>query len=331
MFFRTKLPIPAPDFEINHREGVFCMGSCFSEHMHNKLQHYKFRSLLNPFGTLFHPPAIENALLRICMREKYTEQEIYHYNDLFFSWDHSTRFSSGKMPHTLSKINQQIDEANDFLKTAHVFLFTLGTAWAYSLKKGDFLVSNCHKVPQQNFSKSLLSVAHVYKSIKNICAICKDINPDAKVIFSLSPVRHIRDGFVENNQSKATLHLALKDLMNDKLPQVFYFPSYEIVLDELRDYRFFKEDMLHPNDLATNYIWEKFSTTFFNEKTRQLNLSVQKIKQAIAHKPINPESLQHRKFLYDTLKKINHLSVEFPTHTFDPEIEILKHRMQNVY
>lgn len=331
MDFSTPIKILTPPFSIQHKDAVFCMGSCFAESMYNKFSFYKFPALLNPFGTLFHPIAIENALMRIYALEKYTESEIFKFNQLFFSWDHSTKFSSHKMEETLQKINHSIEQAHRFLSQAKVFIFTLGTAWAYQLQKGNFLVSNCHKIPQSQFKKVLLSQIQIHKSLRNLVYMCKDLNEDAQIIFTISPVRHAKDGFWENNVSKGHLHSAVYYLINEESDNVYYFPSYEIVLDELRDYRFFEKDMLHPTPITIDYIWERFSSVFFEEKTQRLNQEIFKIKNALQHKPIYAGSVEHRKFLYDTLKRIENLSIELPKGTFNEEINYLKHQIHNVY
>ena len=331
MDFRTKININSPEFEIQHKDRVFCMGSCFAENIYKKLTEFKFISHFNPFGTLFHPQAIENAMMRIYTLEKYTENEIFSFNNLFFSWDHSTKFSSNNLENTLQNINSKLEIAHDFIMGSKTFIFTLGTAWAYQLKKGNFLVSNCHKIPQNQFNKVLLNHAQILKSIRNIVLMCRDLNEDANIIFTVSPVRHSRDGFWENNISKGSLHLALNQLIKEDLGNVYYFPSYEIVLDELRDYRFYEKDMLHPNQLAIDYIWERFSDVFFSEKTENLNKEIEKINLAVNHKPINPHSVQHRKFLYDTLKKVEQLAIELPKNAFYKEIEYLKYQIHNVH
>lgn len=331
MEFSTKIKIEDPDFNIQHQGPLFCIGSCFAENIYKKLSDFKFPAMCNPFGTLFHPLAIENALMRIYSQQFYAANEIFHYNDLFFSWDHSTKFSTNKVDDTLEKINQNIEQAHLFTNRAQVFIFTLGTAWAYHLKKGNFFVANCHKIPQTQFDKILLTPTQIIQSLRNIVALCKDINPQANVIFTISPVRHAKDGFRENNLSKGTLHLAINHILNDETPGVYYFPSYEIMLDELRDYRFYDKDMLHPNQLAVEYIWERFADTFFNLKTQELNKEVGKINAAVAHRPINPYAIEHRKFLYDTLKNIDQLTLSFPPDTFKEEIDKIKYQIQHVY
>lgn len=227
--------------------------------------------------------------------------------------------------------SKNIEQAHLFTNRAQVFIFTLGTAWAYHLKKGNFFVANCHKIPQTQFDKILLTPTQVIQSLRNIIALCKDINPEANVIFTISPVRHAKDGFRENNLSKGTLHLAINHVLSDETPGVYYFPSYEIVLDELRDYRFYDRDMLHPNQLAVEYIWERFADTFFSQKTQELNKEVGKINAAVAHRPMNPYAIEHRKFLYDTLKNIDQLALSFPPDTFKQEIDKIKYQIQHVY
>ncbi|MCT7904646.1 GSCFA family [Candidatus Ornithobacterium hominis] len=327
----TEVSCKTPPFQLSHRDKILLMGSCFSTEVGEKLQKSKFPVLVNPFGTLFHPWAVETALSRIYTLQFYTENEIFHYQDLYFSWDHSTLFSRPKLTETLTNINEKLEIAHEHTQQSHAFVFTLGTAWVYELKKAKITVGNCHKVPSSQFHKFLMSPAEIFKALKNCVEICLDLNPEAKIIFTISPVRHWRDGAHDNQLSKSSLFLGLEKVLEDYPQAVYYFPSYEIILDELRDYRYFKSDLLHPNETAINFVWEKFSHLFFSSETLNLNQKVETLNQAMAHRPRNPNTLAHRKFLYDTLKKAEKLSINFPKGSFDEEIKILKEKIHHVY
>lgn len=323
---QTVVPIQEPNFKITYQDNIFCLGSCFVNEIGHKLSDVKINTCINPFGTQFHPLAMEQVFSRVFSRTHYTNNEVFHFNELFFSWDHSTLFSTPKEESTLNKLNKSVEMGNEFLTKANVFIFTLGTAWAYYLTEGMFYVSNCHKVPQKHFQKHLLSKKQALASLRNLVLMCKDVNSHAKIIFTVSPIRHIRDGYRENNVSKGLLHNALNDLLQE-FSFINYFPSYEIVLDELRDYRFFKEDLVHLNTLGVNYVWEKFIQHYFAKDTLTTKKDIEKVLRALAHKPINPQSLAHKKFLFDTCKKAETLALNLPQNSLNQEIQELKRRI----
>lgn len=323
----TKVNPSSPNFKLSQKDTIMLVGSCFSTEIGEKLKAAKFHTLINPFGTLFHPIAIENSLTRIYTSQYYTVEEIFNYKDLYFSWDHSTLFSKPKLSQTINLINENLEKANEHFQKTKIFIFTLGTAWVYELSKANLVVSNCHKVPQSQFEKYLLSTAEIYKSLKNITDICLDRNPEARIIYTISPVRHWKDGAHDNQLSKSSLFLGLEKIIEDYQDSVYYFPSYEIVMDELRDYRFFKQDLIHPNQIAVEYLWEVFSDLFFSEGTQKLNKEIESVNRAVSHRALNPQSLAHRKFLYDTLKKIEKISPELPKDSFREEIQILKEKI----
>lgn len=325
----SEVPITEPKNKIKHSSKILSIGSCFASEIGERLNDSGFQVLVNPFGTQFHPISIEYTFNRIYTREHYTDSEIFEYNGLYFSWDHSTNFSSIKKDKILTGINDRIDEANAFLLDSDVVIFTLGTAWAYYLTQGGFFVSNCHKIPQKHFSKRLLTKEQIVNSIRNLIEKIRDVRPNAQIIFTISPVRHIRDGYRENNVSKGVLHLAINDILN-KYNDVDYFPSYEIAIDELRDYRYYASDLAHLNELGVDYIWEKFSGNYLTEEAQDLIVQIDKIKRAINHRPQNPESVYHKKFLYDTLKKAEELEIKLYPNALKNEIETLKKQI-NVY
>ena len=322
----SEVPISPPNFDITYQDGIFCLGSCFVAEMGKKLLDAKFKTLVNPFGTQFHPLAMQHVFSRIYSRIPYNEKEIFNYKDLFFSWDHSHYFSCAQRNKTLDLVNETVETGNEFLHNSSVFIFTLGTAWAYYLREGEFYVSNCHKVPQRLFDKHLLSKNVVLEAIRNLVLMVLDVKPKAKIIFTVSPVRHTKDGFRENHISKGVLHQGLHELLQE-FPQINYFPSYELVMDEMRDYRFFAEDLVHLNELGVNYIWEKFKSHYFADTTLDLMQQVQKLKMSLAHKPLNPEGIEHRKFLYDAIKNAEKLQIQLPKDCLKEEIKELKNRI----
>ena len=321
----SEVSVPKPNFRIGYKDPVFCLGSCFVNEIGQKIQQAKFNTLINPFGTQFHPRAMENVFARIYMRTEFTANEIVEYQNLFFSWDHSADFSAMSRDKALAAVNESMEAGNAFIQNANVFIFTLGTAWAYRLKDTEVFVSNCHKVPQQHFTKELLSFEQVYTSVRNLVLMARDVRPNSKIIFTISPVRHKRDGFVENNVSKGLLHQALFQIRQEM--DVMYFPAYEIVLDELRDYRYYASDLVHVNELGIHYIWEKFRQHYFSEESLQIMQEVAKIRAALQHKAAHPGSIAHKTFLYNTLKAAKKLSVQLPKDALTTEINELNNRL----
>lgn len=328
MQFRTELFLQESHRKLSHTDKILGIGSCFVDEIGNKLKSGKFDIIQNPFGTLFHPVAIENALARIHSNVAYTESEIFNHDEFYFSWDHHTSFNRTSLKGTLDGINSKLEKANEFIQKSNVFILTFGTAWVYRVKQMDLIVANCHKVPAQHFEKNLLSDAQIKSSIRNCFNFILDINPNAHIVTTISPVRHIKDGMVENNISKSKLISNLHDLV-PQYNNVDYFPAYELMMDDLRDYRFYKEDLIHPNDMAIEYIWDKFSERYFTEETAVKIRLAERIKTALAHKPMNKGSIGHKTFLYNTLKKIEQIEKNFPMNSFDEEKETLKNLMKN--
>ncbi|WP_034061570.1 GSCFA domain-containing protein [Lacinutrix jangbogonensis] len=298
---------------LDYNSKVLLLGSCFSENIGNKFEYFKFKSLSNPFGILFHSKAIENLVVRAIQKKEYTEEDVFFYNEQWHCFDAHSQLSSFSKENILKDLNAQIQITHQQITESTHIIITLGTAWVYNLLENDKVVANCHKLPQKKFNKILLSIEEIKKSLQSIIKTIQSVNQKVSVIFTVSPVRHIKDGFVENTLSKSHLIAAIHRV-TDK--HVFYFPSYEIMLDELRDYRFYKHDMIHPNKTAINYIWERFNNVWVSESTQQTMLKVDGIQKALMHKPFNPNSKAHQQFLKDLNLKIIKLSSIFKHITF---------------
>jgi hypothetical protein len=328
MQLHTAVKINSYPFKINHKDTLFSLGSCFSDEMGKKLHQSKFEVINNPFGVLFHPLSIENAIDRILNLTHYEPFEIFRHNELYFSWDHSSQFSATTQEETLSKINSRLVEANEKAQEAKVFFITFATSWAYYLKKAELFVANCHKIPNSEFEKVLLSEIEIENAIKKIIDKLNDLPQKIEIIFTVSPVRHLRDGLVENNVSKSRLLNAVYKMTNQH-ENVHYFPSYEILLDELREYRFFAEDMIHPSQQAIEYIWRKFCGSFFLDPTTLLIQKTKEVFDIMAHKTLHPTTLAYKKQLYDTIKKINALEPYLKLNSFQEESKIIKDKIKN--
>ncbi len=310
MKFRTEIKIPKEKNTIDYHSNIVLFGSCFTENLERHFNYFKFKNLSNPYGILFHPKAIEKAIFQCINHKEYKQQDLYFNDDHWLSLDHHTKFSSSDPEKILDQINTKISEAQKALTHASHIMITLGTSWVYRYIKTNELVGNCHKIPQKNFQKELLSIDQIKESLMRIKFLIKEINPESTIIFTVSPVRHIRDGSIENTQSKAHLHTAIQQITNQQ--QVFYFPSYEIMMDDLRDYRFYKNDMLHPNETAMEYIWEKFKDVWISEDCCSLMKEVDGIQKSLLHRPFREESEKHREFLHHLKTKIEKLTKRHP-------------------
>jgi hypothetical protein len=304
---------------IRHQDHIFLAGSCFTENIGTKLKQHKFSVLENPNGILFNPISIAKSVTSYIEHKQYTEADLFYQNECWNSWEHHSRFSHPDKNECLQQINRSQSTAHHFLKTADWVMLTLGSAFVYELDNKQ-TVANCHKVPTDKFNKRLLSVEEILSALDNVMHRLFIFNPNVKIIFTISPVRHLRDGFIENNRSKALLIQAVHHMVN-KFSKLFYFPAYELVIDDLRDYRFYAEDMVHPNYAATNYVWDKFVKACIDESSQKLMKEINEINAAKSHKAFNPSSEQHKKFLQTNLDKVKKLQTEYPYISFDEEIE----------
>jgi len=237
------------------------------------------------------------------------------------SLQHHGSFSNQNKTACLQTINQSITTSNKQLKKANYLFITFGSAWVYEHEKHG-LVANCHKIPAKQFLKRLLKVEEIVAAYTSLIKNVKSSNADVQIVFTVSPVRHTKDGLWENNLSKSVLHLSIKQL-TEKFDNCSYFPAYEIVMDELRDYRFFNDDLVHPTPLAINYVWEKFTVSYFSKETIALMGNIQKIKQAATHKPFDFNSEKHQQFIKNQLTIIQELTIQFPHFNFEEEKQLL--------
>jgi hypothetical protein len=314
--------------QINHRHKIFLLGSCFTENIGDKLNAYKFSVLQNPNGILFNPVSVQEAIENYIADKIIDETQLFYLNEGYHSWQHHSRFSGVTKTDAVNKINTSTHAAHQYLKTTDFLIITLGSAWVYELTEkaagaimGNVAANN-HKAPADWFSRRLLSNQQVNEVLNKMILQLQQFNPAIKIIFTISPVRHLREGFVENNRSKAALINAVH-LVTEKFDNTFYFPAYELVIDDLRDYRFFAEDMVHPNYAATNYVWEKFVTACINESSQELMKSINEINAAVSHKPFNSASAAHKKFVQVNLDKIKSLQEKYPYLNFNKEEEYL--------
>ncbi|MFL1895059.1 GSCFA domain-containing protein [Aquimarina sp. 2-A2] len=310
MNLQTKIPLHPQDPKIDYDDKIMSLGSCFADNIGEKFAYYKFQALVNPFGVLFHPKAIETFLWMATQDERYVANDLFNFNDRWHCFDAHSKITADSQAELLETLNAKLVEAKAHLqKTTHVFI-TLGTAWVYRLKAMDMVVANCHKIPQKEFDKELLSVEEISQCLQNCLHFIRSINPECTIIFTVSPVRHSKDGFIENNRSKAHLLTAIHEVVSQE-ERLNYFPAYEIVMDELRDYRFYKPDMLHPTETAIQYIWERFMEVWIDEKTLVTMGKIEEIQRGSAHRPFQPNSKQHQMFLQNLEEKKRLLQQEY--------------------
>ncbi len=322
---KLKTPVDIPEYglEITYKDNIFFIGSCFTEHIGKRLTDYAFSSIVNPFGAVYNPVSVANSLNIIIDKKIFTEKDLFHYNGVWFSFFHNTSFSYSDKNQCLDNINRAIHDAHFFLKKTDYLFITLGTAYVYEKKEEKYVVSNCHKLPPKHFNRYLLDVDDICNSLNNLISRLKEFNPGLKIVFTVSPVRHLKDGAQGNLLSKSTLVLASQKVKT-RHENIFYFPAYEIMMDELRDYRFYNPDMVHLNIVAIDYIWEKFMHGFFSKDTRQAVSEIEKLYKAKIHKPVNRTSQAYKDFLTESLERTTALRKKYPAIKLERYIKYFK-------
>jgi hypothetical protein len=322
MKFTTPIQLQEYPKKIDYQSPIFSMGSCFAEHMGQKFDYFQFVHLTNSFGIIFNPVSLERIISRVVEHRKFVEDDLFFYNEGWHCFEVHSECSHPQKEDMLLYLNQQLEQAHYFLSKADFFILTLGTAWVYRHLESNEIVANCHKIPAAQFQKELLDVDIIENSINELMKAVLQLNPKIQFVFTVSPVRHIKDGFVENQRSKSHLITALHNVLQvpPSGPETSgvgaYFPSYEIVMDELRDYRFYEADLLHPNAIAVDYIWEKFTESLINPSVYSLMKEVDSIQKSLHHRPFNPNSEAHLQFKQQLALRIESLKAHIPNLTF---------------
>lgn len=327
MKFRTEIEAKKQGIEITHHCKLVMLGSCFAQNIGQRLEDAKFDITLNPFGVLYNPMSIAKALTLLIERKEFTTDDLFFDKGLYHSFYHHSSFSHTDKAACLTIINKELQKATKAIFEANTLLVTFGTSYVYEYIETSEVVGNCHKLPASDFKRYRLSVEGIVKTWSDLIQKLHGINPELKIIFTVSPIRHLRDGAHDNQLSKATLLLAI-DSICQSVKDASYFPSYEIVLDDLRDYRFYDSDMVHPNELAIEYIWNIFSETYFSEKTQAIIKEWIKLKKAIDHKPFNRGTGEHIHFLKQTLLKLKEFSRKYPFICLSSDINHLEEQIQ---
>jgi GSCFA family len=315
MNFMVNIDIKELPKQISYGDKILLIGSCFTEHIGNSLEELKFSILQNPNGILFDPISVCRSLVSCINEKKYNEADLFQYNELWQSWQHHSRFSNIDKSECLRIINESQHGAHEFLKNADWIIITLGSSFSYRLVSPgagmNAAVANCHRAPAQWFNKHLLGIEEIISEIDECIKQLFQFNKKLNIIFTVSPVRHIRDGVVDNNRSKARLIESVHHVVN-KSTQLHYFPAYELVIDVLRDYRFYDADLVHPNYMATEFVLEKFSKSCISRESQQLMKEIREIVIARKHKAFQPATLAHQQFLQTHFKKVSSLQRKYP-------------------
>jgi GSCFA family len=318
--FFLPIQITPPADRIRYPQKVLLTGSCFTEHIGLHLMEMKFDTLQNPNGILFDPISVSQSLLSYLEPVRYGPEDLFCYNELWQSWKHHGRFADTHRENAILQINQSQRAAHVFLKQADWLIITLGSAFVYILKEQNKPVANCHRAPANWFAKKLLSIEEMLAALDETLHRLMDFNPKLQIIFTISPVRHIRDGVIENNRSKARLIEVAHQLVN-KFNRTHYFPAYELVVDVLRDYRFYDKDLVHPNYMATNFVLENFMEYYVQAESRLLAEEIRKLQVSLKHRPMHPDTDAHRRFLKEQYERTLELADKYPFIDFAKEME----------
>lgn len=307
MELQTIVKLEKPSFHIDYTTRIMLLGSCFVENVGAKLEYFRFKTEINPCGIVYNPLSVANTLNFLLGEKKFNESDLLENAGKWVSLSHHGRFSATRAEDCLKNINTRLQQACTFLQSADVLIITWGTAWAYRYLKNGSIVANCHKFPAADFERFRLTVEEITMAYADIVTRLRELRPSLKVLFTVSPIRHWKDGAHGNQLSKAVLLLAI-DRLRERFDFVSYFPSYEIVMDELRDYRFYAPDMLHISPQGIDYIWEKFRDTYMEKNTRMAMDKMGQINKVLQHRPINPDSGEYQKLLHKTTSELQELS-----------------------
>ena len=320
MKFRTEIQIKNPQNSIEHDDPIATIGSCFAENIADYLIRFRFNVLNNPFGILYNPISILNVLSLITSGREFTEEDLVFHDNLWHSWYHHGSFSHPDAHQCLTRINNQLQKAKQFFSECNYLIITYGTAYVFEHIESGMIVSNCHKIPSNKFKRYRLNMDDIEKNINKTIKLAKALSPSIKVIFSVSPIRHLKDGMIDNQISKSSLVLALQNTIRDE-DWCFYFPAYEIMMDDLRDYRFYESNLTHPNQMAIEYIWDKFSESWLSEDCNSTIKDIEKLNQARVHTSLFPGSKKDIEFKQKQLELLEKLKTKYPHIDFSEDLK----------
>lgn len=330
MEFRTLVKPFHFDFKINHQSIIILAGSCFAESLFQKLKYHKFSNAIYPFGTVYHPINLAWLLRKSLEGYKVSPEEIFENQGLFSHFQFNGNFSGNLPENCIDASNTALTKTGEFLKNADLLILTLGTANGYIFKETGELVGNCHKVPSHYFEKIMSSIKEMEVELSLLIQELWHVNPQVKIIITVSPVRHTKDGLESNLRSKARL-IEVAHRLRDAYPEcIFYFPSYEIMMDDLRDYRYYQRDMIHPSELAIDYIWNYFSNAVFDQFTIETNKKIDHLQKSLLHRPIHGKSTHYLEFIQKLLMEMEQLAETESKIDFSEEIQSLRHQLESI-
>ncbi len=321
--FRTEIPPIVSPFHIDHEARILAMGSCFTSEVGERLEQNKFLLCSSPFGIVYHPLALARQLRRIIENRPYEADALFFHDECWHSFDHHGQFSHPQREYTLRHINLGLENAAYHLRENSVLLLTLGTANGFYHSESEQIVANCHKIPATYFERQQSSIDEINTALWKALQLLWEKHPDTRIVITVSPVRHLRDGLVENQRSKARLLLVAEQLAGAD-ERIHYFPAYEMLLDDLRDYRFYDRDLSHPSDEAVDYIWNHFQQTYFSTSTRELLQKIEKVVNASRHRPFHPGRVAHQRFLRQQLQQLTQLEKTYPQLDFQRERDLFE-------
>lgn len=325
MKFTTDVRIPKPDFSISHAHSGLTIGSCFTTYIGDTMKAQKFPLLVNPLGTVYNPISIAQSIEILVGNRTIESQDLFLEHGVWQSFYLHTSFSNTNKHTVLEQVRSVQSQCKETLASLEYVIISLGTSWIYTHTSQNIVVNNCHKQPARDFTRRRMTVSEIVQTLQSTITLLRNVStPNVKIIFTLSPIRHTKDGIFGNNVSKAALLLAIDELL--EMPHVYYFPAYEILLDELRDYRFYAQDMIHPSDVAVAYIYEKFSTSYFTSSTLHICNEIESIHKAIQHKAFNADSEEYRLFITQNIEACTHIMQQYPEIDLREELAVLKQR-----
>lgn len=314
MKFFSEVNLPTSNYRLDYSSQILLLGSCFATHIYDQLSYYQFQAKANPLGVLFHPKAILKTIeLAAGYRQDF---ELIEHDGLHHSFLAHSSLSASTQDEVIHQLETSTEVLRQALQHSTLIFISLGTAWYYSRRINSAFVANCHKIPSKEFAKHLSSVAELKQDLTKIVRLVNKLNPESKLVFTVSPVKHLKDGLVENSRSKAHLIAAVHEFIDESEHDLMYFPSYELLVDELRDYRFYKPDLAHPSSSAVKFIWEKFKSVYIDQSTLEVMNQVEAIQKGLHHKAFNPQSEAHQKFMANLEVKISQLKRCFPHMNF---------------
>ena len=329
MKFRTKISPLRLNFKIDYEQKLFFIGSCFAEEIGNKFRELKFQAEVNPFGVLYNPASIAKNIIEALGEIDSREDHIVKDERGVFHYDCHSSIHGQSSKETLRKVRELQHSVKKELCSCHFLFITLGSAFTYRLNSTGQIVANCHKQPGSLFTKEFLPVSETNNILRQLIDSLLRVNNDIQIIFTVSPIRHLSEGLVHNQRSKSSLICAVHDTV-ELYDQVHYFPAYEIMMDDLRDYRYYKHDLTHPNEVATSYIWEYLSDELFSEETKKAVKDINDLVKDISHQPLFPGSPSHIKFLENTLKKLKTHATTYPYISLNPEIDEIQNEIEKI-